>query len=89
MYHVVAATRNPAKISAITRAFTDVFGPDQCHISAAETENGVADQPMSSQETLTGARQRVSNARQQHPEADFGSPSKPVLMKIRRLAGLL
>ena len=71
MYHVVAATRNPAKIKAITGAFADVFGPDQCHISAAETESGVADQPMSSQETLTGARQRVFNARQQHPEADF------------------
>lgn len=32
MYHVVAATINPAKIRAIAQAFNDVFGEGSCHI---------------------------------------------------------
>jgi len=33
--------------------------------------SGVSDQPMSEEETLTGARNRASNARTAHPNADF------------------
>lgn len=71
MYHVVAATSNPAKITAISHAFNDVFGEEQYQILSAKTESGVADQPMTSEETLKGARQRVANARLRQPEADF------------------
>ncbi|ARU95207.1 inosine/xanthosine triphosphatase [Tatumella citrea] len=71
MYHVVAATSNPAKISAILQAFEDVFGAGQCQISGSETDSGVSAQPMSDEETLKGARQRVANARHRQPEADF------------------
>jgi inosine/xanthosine triphosphatase len=71
MYHVVAATINPAKISAITQAFNDVFGEGSCHIEGVEVDSGVAAQPLTNTETRTGARQRVMNARQVRPEADF------------------
>lgn len=71
MYHVVAATINPAKISAISQAFSDVFGEGSCHIEGVEVDSGVAAQPMTNAETRTGARQRVMNARQVRPEADF------------------
>ncbi|GAA0480299.1 MULTISPECIES: inosine/xanthosine triphosphatase [Tatumella] len=71
MYHVVVATSNPAKISAILQAFEDVFGVNQCQISAADTDSGVRAQPISDTETLTGARQRVANARNRQPDADF------------------
>ncbi|WP_437614359.1 inosine/xanthosine triphosphatase [Erwinia sp. V71] len=71
MYHVVAATINPAKISAISQAFSDVFGQGSCHIEGVEVDSGVAAQPMTNAETRTGARQRVMNARQVRPEADF------------------
>ncbi len=71
MYHVVAATSNPAKISAILLAFEDVFGAGHCRISGAETESGVSAQPMSDEETLQGARNRVINARHHQPDADF------------------
>ncbi len=71
MYHVVAATINPAKISAIAQAFNDVFGEGSCHIEGVEVDSGVAAQPLTNTETRTGARQRVMNARQVRPEADF------------------
>ncbi|CCK05269.1 Inosine/xanthosine triphosphatase [Cronobacter sakazakii 696] len=34
MYHVVCATTNPAKIQAILRAFSEIFGEASCHIDA-------------------------------------------------------
>ncbi|WP_158781904.1 inosine/xanthosine triphosphatase [Pantoea sp. BAV 3049] len=71
MYHVVAATINPAKIKAISLAFSDIFGEGSCHIEGVQVDSGVALQPLTNAETRTGARQRVMNARQVRPEADF------------------
>ncbi|MDX5629020.1 MULTISPECIES: inosine/xanthosine triphosphatase [unclassified Brenneria] len=71
MYHVVAATTNPAKIEAITLAFTDVFGADQCRVEGVDVDSGVPRQPLGSLETRTGARNRVMMARQVRPEANF------------------
>ncbi|MGV3345853.1 inosine/xanthosine triphosphatase [Enterobacteriaceae bacterium LUAb1] len=71
MYHVVAATTNPAKIMAISQAFDDIFGKDSCHIEGVEVVSGVADQPIGTPETRTGARLRVMNARKVRTEADF------------------
>lgn len=71
MYYVVAATTNPAKIEAITLAFADVFGADQCRIEGVDVDSGVPRQPLGSLETRTGARNRVMMARQVRPEADF------------------
>ncbi|ASY74782.1 MULTISPECIES: inosine/xanthosine triphosphatase [Pectobacterium] len=71
MYHVVAATTNPAKIKAITLAFTDVFGAENCRIEGVDVDSGVPRQPLGSLETRTGARNRVMMARQVRPEADF------------------
>lgn len=71
MYHVVAGTINPAKIKAISQAFNDIFGEGTCHIEGVAVDSGVALQPMTDAETKTGARQRVMNARQLRPHADF------------------
>ncbi|MEY8711144.1 inosine/xanthosine triphosphatase [Mangrovibacter phragmitis] len=71
MYQVVTATKNPAKINAILQAFEIIYGEGSCHIIAADVESGVPEQPMGSAETLTGARQRVINARRVYPQADF------------------
>lgn len=71
MYHVVAATINPAKINAISQAFSDIFGEGSCHIEGVEVDSGVSPQPLTNAETRTGARQRIANARQIRPEADF------------------
>ncbi|KEA53262.1 MULTISPECIES: inosine/xanthosine triphosphatase [Mangrovibacter] len=71
MYQVVTATKNPAKINAILHAFEIIFGEGSCHIIAAGVESGVPEQPIGSAETLAGARQRVINAREVYPQADF------------------
>lgn len=71
MYHVIAATTNPAKIRAISQAFTELFGPDSCRIESVEVNSGVPNQPMGDKETRSGARHRVMSARQVRPEADF------------------
>lgn len=71
MYHVVAATTNPAKINAIAMAFEDIFGADAFRIEGVDVDSGVSNQPIGSSETRTGARHRVISARQVRPEADF------------------
>ncbi len=45
MYHVVAATTNPAKIKAIQLAFEDTFGVDQCRIESVDVASGVESSP--------------------------------------------
>ena len=65
MHKVISATTNPAKIQAILRAFEEIFGEGSCHIEPVAVESG------GNQETRTGARNRVDNARRQHPQADF------------------
>lgn len=68
---VVISSKNPVKVKATKQAFTLVF-PDQTfdfvEVSAA---SGVADQPLSSQETITGAANRAANAAVVHPQADY------------------
>ncbi|WP_127957667.1 inosine/xanthosine triphosphatase [Serratia microhaemolytica] len=71
MYHVIAATTNPAKIKAIELAFADTFGADQFRLEPVDVASGVSLQPMGNAETRSGARQRVMEARQVRPEADF------------------
>ena len=71
MYHVVAATTNPAKIKAIAMAFEDIFGAEAFRIEGVDVDSGVPNQPIGSNETRTGARHRVIGARQVRPEADF------------------
>ena len=65
MYHVVAATTNPAKIKAIQLAFDDVFGAGHYRIEAVDVASGVSLQPIGNHETRTGSRQRVMEARGQ------------------------
>ena len=71
MHKVISATTNPAKIQAILRAFEEIFGEGSCHIEPVAVESGVPEQPFGNQETRTGARNRVDNARRLHPQADF------------------
>lgn len=82
MYHVVAATTNPAKIKAISLAFDDVFGPDQYRIEGIEVDSGVPEQPIGNHETRTGSRHRVMCAVKFARKLIFGSVLKRVLKRI-------
>jgi len=71
MHHVVAATTNPAKIRAILHAFNEIYGEDACQVESVNIDSGVPEQPLGNAQTREGARNRVINARQAKPDADF------------------
>ena len=71
MPKIIVASTNPAKISAVEDAFKHTFPDSQFSIKGISVDSGVRDQPMCADETLQGARNRVSNARQATPGADY------------------
>ncbi|MCQ1060595.1 inosine/xanthosine triphosphatase [Photobacterium sp. DNB23_23_1] len=71
MPKIIVASTNPAKISAVENAFNHTFPGEQFTIEGISVNSGVRDQPMCADETLQGARNRVSNARQAAPQADY------------------
>lgn len=66
---IIVASQNPVKINAASEGFGAFFDP--VIVDGVSVKSGVSDQPMSDEETLEGARNRVANARKQFPEADF------------------
>ena len=68
---ILVASFNPVKVAAVRRAFMACFPAGDLKIESVNVASGVPDQPMSDAETLAGARNRVRNAREAHPEADF------------------
>ncbi|TPE46319.1 inosine/xanthosine triphosphatase [Pontibacter mangrovi] len=70
-YKVVIASKNPVKVNAALDGLQRMF-PEAAFVpEPASVPSGVADQPMTEHETLQGALNRVANAKQAHPEADF------------------
>lgn len=70
MKKVLIASLNPAKINAVKTAFLAVFKEDHFEFNGISVASDVADQPMSSDETLLGAKNRVRNAKAAQ-QADF------------------
>lgn len=68
---IVVASRNPVKVEAARRAFSDQFPDAEPRMIAVNVPSGVRDQPVGDRETLLGATNRVENARDLHPAADF------------------
>ena len=68
MKKVLIASRNPVKINATKKAFEEVFN-DRFEFEGVSAESLVSDQPMSNDETLKGANNRLQNI--QHLEADY------------------
>ncbi|MFD1007159.1 MULTISPECIES: inosine/xanthosine triphosphatase [Oceanisphaera] len=71
MMNVVVASLNPAKIDAARLALTQIFPDTPCRISGVAVPSGVAEQPMSDDETYQGARQRALAAQAILPNADL------------------
>lgn len=57
---VAVASANPAKINAVKTAFAHAFAGIDFDVRGVATDSGVAAQPMSSEETLQGARNRIA-----------------------------
>ncbi len=62
---------NPVKANAIRLAFERMFPSWQFQVEPFAASSGVADQPMSDEETLTGARNRMEQTRSHCTTADF------------------
>lgn len=71
MNKVIIASKNPVKINCISNAFTKVFHDRSMVFEGISVPSDVADQPMSNEETLTGAINRAKNAKKINPTANF------------------
>jgi inosine/xanthosine triphosphatase len=60
MLSIKVASANPAKINAVASAFAELFPDQTLDVQGIAVPSGVADQPMSSDETLLGAMNRVA-----------------------------
>lgn len=68
---VIVASTNPVKIEAAKIGFEKMFPGSEIIIEGVSIKSGVSDQPMDSDETRTGARNRAINVRKERPAADF------------------
>ncbi len=57
---IIVGSQNPAKIHAVEQTFTVLFPQHTIHCQGVSAPSGVADQPMTEQETLEGAQNRVA-----------------------------
>ena len=55
MTHVIITSQNPAKISAVKAAFYDAFPNTDFTFTGVSVPSDVAEQPMTEQETYSGA----------------------------------
>lgn len=70
LWTIAVASANPAKINAVQQCFNEVFPTQPLQITGLAVPSGVAAQPMSSEETLLGAHNRLQALKTQL-QADF------------------
>lgn len=71
MQKVIIASKNPVKIEATKRAFLQVFEAYEFTFQGVDVSSGVSHQPITDEETLAGAKNRVQEAKQLVSDADF------------------
>ncbi|MFS8130953.1 MAG: inosine/xanthosine triphosphatase [Candidatus Dojkabacteria bacterium] len=71
MKKVIVASTNPVKIKATEEGFKKVFPNEEFEFVGISAASGVSDQPMSDDETYSGAMKRSQNAKAQSLNADF------------------
>lgn len=69
--HIVVASTNPVKQAAVKHAFSQAFPDTTLKLTSVDVDSGVPDQPSSDEETLLGAHNRASRAKQEVPSANF------------------
>ncbi len=68
---LIVGSKNPVKINAVQLAFEAVFSAQEFEVEGISVPSGVAEQPMSDSETLQGARNRATAAKQAVEDAHF------------------
>lgn len=71
MPKIIVASQNPVKINSAQTAFEKVFPDVTFDVSGVSVPSGVSDQPMTNTETLQGALNRATNAKNQATDADY------------------
>jgi len=71
MKKVVIASNNPVKIKAVKSGFKKMFPHQKFKFINLSVSSGVSKQPLSDEETFTGAKNRVHNASKKIKDADF------------------
>lgn len=71
MKKIIIASRNPIKVNATILAFKKTFPDKVFQFEGAHISSDISDQPMSNNETLTGAMNRSNNAKLEFKDADY------------------
>ena len=71
MPQIIVASKNPVKISAAKAAFEQAFPNQSFTFTGVSADSGVSEQPWNDEETRQGAINRVREAKNLYPEADF------------------
>ncbi len=71
MQTIIVGSRNPVKAEAILAAFRRMFPQQSFVAEGVAVSSDVADQPMSDEQTLIGARNRMCAAQERCPQADY------------------
>ncbi len=71
MKKVIVGSKNPVKIEAVKLAFEKMFPNENFEVSGISIPSNVSNQPMTSEETYTGALNRAKNCMAKIPDADF------------------
>ncbi len=71
MKKVIIASKNPVKIQAVKNGFGKMFPHQKFEFVGVSVPSNVADQPLSSDETFLGARNRANNASNEVGDANF------------------
>ena len=69
--NIIVASANPAKIGSVLDAMTQLFAKRTLKVSGIATDSGVAAQPLTSDETLQGALNRLAAISASQSEADY------------------
>jgi inosine/xanthosine triphosphatase len=68
---VAVGSKNPVKIAATKEAFKKLFPEEQWEVIGIEVASGVPDQPMSDEESISGARNRAIKSMKEL-DTDYG-----------------
>lgn len=72
MRTVYIGSANPVKIECTRIGFTDVFDENEAfRFIGKSVDSGISDQPMTSEETLQGAKNRVKQLKDRFPDGDY------------------
>lgn len=68
---IAIASQNPVKIEATRVGFEKMFPAQEFSVRGEPVPSGVSDQPMTDEETLVGANNRVENIARKATDADY------------------